>query len=47
MIIDRFLSQFLACIMLPDFDEYSSCIDNLVIELQLKNELENEEEKDI
>jgi len=47
MILDRFLSQFLACVMIPDFSEFSQCIDELVIEYELKNELENNEEKDI
>lgn len=47
MILDRFLSQFLACVMIPDFSEFSQCIDELVIEYELKNELENNKEKDI
>ena len=47
MFIDRFLSQFLACIMIPDFSEYSQCIDDLVIEFELKNELEIDPEKNI
>lgn len=34
MFIDRFIAHFLACVMLPDPEQYNACIDNMVIEMQ-------------
>lgn len=30
--IDILLQGILACVMIPDFDEFSMCIDNVVLE---------------
>jgi hypothetical protein len=34
MFIDRFIAHFLACVMLPDPEQYNTCIDNMVIEME-------------
>ena len=35
MFIDRFIANFLACVMLPTPEEFDSCIDDMVIEMEL------------
>ena len=32
MIIDLLLAWILQCLMIPDFDEFSMCVDNVVLE---------------
>ena len=33
MIIDLLLAWILQCALIPDFDEFSMCIDNLIVEV--------------
>lgn len=33
--IDLLLAWILQCIMIPDFDEFSMCIDNVVLEYNM------------
>jgi hypothetical protein len=36
--IDILLAWILQCLMIPDFDEFSMCIDNVVLEYNLSLE---------
>ena len=36
--IDLLLSWILQCVMIPDFDEFSMCIDNVVLEYNMSLE---------
>ena len=38
--IEILLQGILACVMIPDFDEFSMCIDNVVLEYNLMIEWE-------
>lgn len=40
--INILLNWILACIMIPDFDEFSMCIDNVVLEYNMSLEWEHE-----
>lgn len=31
--IDILLAGILQCVMIPDFDEFSMCVDNLIVEV--------------
>lgn len=39
--IDFLLAWILQCVMIPDFDEFSMCIDNVVLEYNMSLEWEN------
>jgi hypothetical protein len=39
--IDILLAWILQCVMIPDFDEFSMCIDNVVLEYNMSLEWAN------
>ena len=39
--IDLLLAWILQCILLPDYDEFSMCIDNVVLEYNMSLEWQN------
>lgn len=40
MIIDILLAWILQCVLIPDFDEFSMCVDNVVLEYNMSLEWE-------
>lgn len=40
--IEILLAWILQCVMIPDFDEFSMCIDNVVLEYNMSLEWEHE-----
>ena len=39
--IDVFINMIIWCLLLPDFDEFSMCIDNVVLEYNMSLEWKN------
>ena len=35
--IDFFINALIGCIMLPDYDEFVQCVDNVFIEYQIED----------